>query len=144
MFICITFIAWSQRFIALELMTSPRERPPRRLELGTGREEAPKQLGSPQALSNLRGKQNKALIVLRCLCYEQKRENGRLARTPFQILSATLPASVLAQVLTSLLPFPLTTAGPPLPQALLSLPFPFLFSSVSPFSSQKTHFSEIN
>lgn len=142
MFICITFIVWSQRFIALELMTSPRERPPRRLEVGTGREEAPKQLGSPQALSNLRGKQNKALIVLRCLCYEQKRENGRLARTPFQILSATLPASVLAQVLTSLLPFPLTTAGPPLPQALLSLPFPFLFASVSPFYHRKLIFQK--
>lgn len=144
MFICITFIAWSQRFIALELMTSPRERPHKRLELGTGREEAPKQLGSPQALFNLRGKQNKALIVLRHLCYEKKRQNGGLACTPFQILSATLPASILAQVFTSLLSFPLTTADPPPPQALLSVPFPFQFSSISPFSSQKTHFSEIN
>lgn len=45
-------------------------------ELGTGREESPRQSGSPQALFNLRGEENKALIVMRCFCYEEKEKIG--------------------------------------------------------------------
>lgn len=86
-----------------------------------------------KAPGDLRGDENKILILPRGFCCPQKRENGRLACTVSQILSAKLPVSILALVLMSILFVPLTIASPLLLQFFLSPSFPFLFTSVSPF-----------
>lgn len=103
------------------------------------REESPKYSGSPQAPDDLKGDENKILILLRGFCYAQNWENGGLACTPSHILSAKLPVSILALVFTALLFLPLTTVNLLLPQFFLSPPLPFLFTSLSPFPHRK-HF----
>lgn len=107
---------------------------------GTGREEFPRHSGSLQAPDDLRGDENKILILLRGVCYSQKKENGGLACTPSQILSAKLPISVLALVLMSILFIPLIIANSLLPQFFLRPPFPFLLLH---FLTEKKIFSKL-
>lgn len=103
---------------------------------GTGTEKSPKHSGSPLAPDDLRGDENKILILSRGFCCAQKRENGGLACAASQILSARLPLSILALVLTSVLFAPLTIANPLLLQFFLSPSFPFVYFCFS-ISSQK-------
>lgn len=106
---------------------------------GTGREEFPRHSGSLQAPDDLRRDENKIFTLLRGVCYSQNRENGGLACTPSQILSAKLPVSVLALVLTCVLFIPLIIANS-LPQFFLRPPFPFLLLH---FLTEKKIFSKL-
>lgn len=58
-------------------------------------------------------------------------------------LSAKLPVSILVLVLTFFLFVLLTIANPLLPQFFLGPPFPFLFTSVSPFLTERILFSKM-